>query len=73
MQVKTSGWNNLSMLDRKIIMSICFDGSLEKAQKSLKLSNSQLQKHLVYLNESINNERLIQFKESLRKVLIKSS
>ena len=64
-------WENLDDLDRKILMTICFDGSVAKAQGSLKLSTSWLNRRLNYLNRVISHNELMKFRESLKGVLIK--
>ncbi len=62
-------WKNLDDFDRKIVMAACFDGSLDKAIENLGLSLPQLNKRLIILNQVIEHEDVVIFKESLRKVL----
>src|SRR5258708_21233167 len=47
-------WEDLDSQDRKIVMSVCFSGSAEKARKDLKLSIGGFYKRWKYLKPVYN-------------------
>ena len=66
MQAKTTDWNDLSMLDRKIIISLCFD---DEARNRFRLSHG----HWRHIEKVIKHEAVIKFQESLRRLVRNSA
>ncbi|OGE29968.1 hypothetical protein A3C59_02515 [Candidatus Daviesbacteria bacterium RIFCSPHIGHO2_02_FULL_36_13] len=44
-------WNNLDLIDRKIIIAMVFDGSTEVARENLRLSKEEFKLHWKALEE----------------------
>ena len=64
-------WNQLDANDRKVIMATCFGGSLDGAIRSLRLPITQVSKRITTLEQVINCEEVVRFRQSLQSILLK--